>query len=659
MNKQNCFVLWAARVALILIAINILWACANVGNPEGGPYDMTPPRLIQARPAQGELNVKQGRIRLNFDEYIKLSQQDKIIISPTQITSPTVTAVGKSVLIRLQDSLLPNTTYSIYFDDAIVDNNEDNPLEDLAYTFSTGNIIDSMQIGGVVLDAATLEPMSNLIIGAYFEEGDSAVLNAPFPFSSRTNKLGAFTIRGLRDSVYRVYALKDDDNNFRYNPLSEGFAFDIKRHRTTKLDSLRTDTIRIDSVVRRDTLYRDSLVTYKYTYYSPRDLVLLYFTPENKRMGIDRHSWRDSLSLSIDFLSELESTPLIHSLDKPDLPLERPYYPEHNGKNTVYWLRDTSLRQMDSLRFTIRYPRTDSTMSITQTTDTLTFYKPKQRQSTGKEAKESPFKLSFSSAKGIHTSTLRDSLILTSSLPIDSIQQGAITLEATSDSLYRPIPFQITPIRGRGLSWWLDFDRKLGTKFRATIDSAQIHSIYGHANDSTAYEQKRLAEEELGKLQIRILGLASDSLQVELLDKSGNTLMTKLAQRTTVADSTLTDSVLRRHLNLKESSTDSLTAYAVEFDELKPDDYYLRLFIDANADGRWTTGQYPVRLPETVYYSPTTYSVKKGFTTSEMWSPLDFPLSEQKPQPLQKVRPEEKKPRIDKNIEYYQRHPRK
>ncbi|MDO4692255.1 MAG: Ig-like domain-containing protein, partial [Porphyromonadaceae bacterium] len=368
--------------------------CANQGAPEGGPFDVTPPRLIKAFPEQGARNVSENRIVLRFDEFIKLvNQQDKLIISPPQKTAARISASGKVVDIHLEDTLKPNTTYSFYFDDALVDNNEDNPLEDFSYSFSTGETLDSMQLLGTVLDAQTLEPVQNLVIGAHFAstKSDTLLRNTPMPFVSKTNRTGQFVIRGLRDSSYLVFALKDDDNDFRYSQPTEGLAFDDQSYKTWLIDSIRTDTIRIDSIVRRDTLHRDSLVTYPYTYYHPRNLLLRYFVSDVKRMGIERYDRLDSLVCRIEFASTPDSIPTMRLLDYPKGFTDHVYIASMDGKGINYWLRDSLLMQADSLRFGITYAKTDSLMQITSQTDTLTFYKPKASSRQKKKDKQEGF----------------------------------------------------------------------------------------------------------------------------------------------------------------------------------------------------------------------------------------------------------------------------
>jgi ABC-type oligopeptide transport system substrate-binding subunit len=131
----------------------LLCACANIGHPEGGPRDVTPPVFVGSTPKLYELNCKKNKIELQFDEIVQLKDQSKkVVVSPVQHEAPKVSALGKKVTIELRDTLKPNTTYTIDFSDAIEDNNEGNPLNDFAFAFSTGDSIDSLQISGMVLE---------------------------------------------------------------------------------------------------------------------------------------------------------------------------------------------------------------------------------------------------------------------------------------------------------------------------------------------------------------------------------------------------------------------------------------------------------------------------------------------------------------------------
>ena len=126
----------------VVTLVVMLYSCASIGRPDGGPYDETPPRFIGSTPAAGALNNQRTKVSLLFDEFIKLEKTtEKVVVSPPQVQQPEIKASGKRIQVNLLDSLKANTTYTIDFSDAIVDNNEGNPLGNFTFTFSTGTQI--------------------------------------------------------------------------------------------------------------------------------------------------------------------------------------------------------------------------------------------------------------------------------------------------------------------------------------------------------------------------------------------------------------------------------------------------------------------------------------------------------------------------------------
>ena len=182
------------KILLILISA-ILVACASMGTPDGGPYDEMPPKFVGSSPRLHAVNVKNQKIELAFDEFIKLEKaSEKVVVSPPQLDQPELKVVGKKVVMELIDTLKDATTYTIDFSDAIVDNNEKNVLQDYTFAFSTGDKVDSLQISGVVLDSRTLQPQEGLTVGVYQNYTDTTFTTTPFDRITRTNKNGEFVL---------------------------------------------------------------------------------------------------------------------------------------------------------------------------------------------------------------------------------------------------------------------------------------------------------------------------------------------------------------------------------------------------------------------------------------------------------------------------------
>ena len=186
------------NAALATLAFAALSGCAAIGNPDGGPYDETPPRITNSNPQNGATGVKNRKITIDFNEFIKLENpSEKVVVSPPQLEQPEIKVTGKKIQVELFDSLKPNTTYSIDFADGIVDNNEDNPLGNYCFRFSTGDVIDTLEVSGYVLNAQNLEPVKGITVGLHSDLSDSAFITKQFERVSRTDEQGHFTIRGI------------------------------------------------------------------------------------------------------------------------------------------------------------------------------------------------------------------------------------------------------------------------------------------------------------------------------------------------------------------------------------------------------------------------------------------------------------------------------
>ena len=165
-----------------------------------------------------------------------------------QLEQPEIKASGRKVVVGLVDSLRPNTTYTIDFADAIVDNNEGNPLGNYAFTFSTGTTIDTMEVSGTVLSASDLEPVKNIQVGLHSDLSDSAFMKKPFDRVSRTDSRGHFSIRGIAPGKYRIYALMDGNQNYLFDSKTEMIAFSDSIIIPAMEDAMRQDTIWKDSL---------------------------------------------------------------------------------------------------------------------------------------------------------------------------------------------------------------------------------------------------------------------------------------------------------------------------------------------------------------------------------------------------------------------------
>ncbi|MEO2059772.1 MAG: Ig-like domain-containing protein [Mesonia sp.] len=218
---------------LALFSFSFFFNCAKRGMPQGGDIDTIPPTFVNAYPENFSTNFKAEEIRINFNEYIKLDNpQRQIIVSPPMDPKPEIYPMGsasKDVRIKIIDTLLENTTYTINFGNSIVDNTEGNPLPFLKYIFSTGSYVDSLSVQGSIKDAfnrKTDEFISVMLYEVDSTYNDSVVFNKmPTYISYTQDTLNTFSVENMKEGTYRMVAMLDKNQNYKFDPRSDKIGF--------------------------------------------------------------------------------------------------------------------------------------------------------------------------------------------------------------------------------------------------------------------------------------------------------------------------------------------------------------------------------------------------------------------------------------------------
>jgi len=203
---------------ITFVLLLLLSACANVRSPQGGQKDDKPPVALASYPPPLSTQFSSKTITILFDEYVKLNDiNGNLVVSPPLTTKPVIKVRKKSVIIELKEELLPNTTYLFNFGDGIVDVNESNKAQDLTYVFSTGNVIDSLMLKGNVWDVFNDVPFKKIKVMAF--ESDTTIFSkksTPLYFT-RTKDDGTFIMPYMREGDFHLYALDDQNNNYRHD----------------------------------------------------------------------------------------------------------------------------------------------------------------------------------------------------------------------------------------------------------------------------------------------------------------------------------------------------------------------------------------------------------------------------------------------------------
>ena len=639
----------------------VLAACASIGSPEGGPRDYTPPQIAKTTPEAGSVNFKGNKIEITFDEIVNLKdQQKKVIVSPAPRTQPLIRAVGRKLTVEFREPLEENTTYVIDFSNAIEDNNESNQLDGFTFAFSTGDEIDTLAVSGIVLRAKDLEPMQHVIVGLHSNLDDTAFTNVPLERVSRTNDRGQFTIRNLKPGNYHVFALNDVDGDYRM-ARTEDIAF---------LDEVIVPTV--GEYTSQDTVFTfdrrvDTVMTASHTLYLPNDLLLCMFNEGYRSHYVKQTSRPADNKLHVLFGAPNDTLPQMEVLRPADhqrdwCRVER----TATNDSLFYWITDSAIIKTDTVIVAMTYLRTDTADRLEQVTDTIRFgyrkpndqvkeeeKKAKEREdrakrlaqllakqekaaAQGKELDEGELeeikelqrvdpndipKLQMKLAKS-GTIDVGDSIILEFETPIASIDPRGVHLEVQRDTLWVPQPgFSVTfrPVNELNpMRYWLPMEMLPDSTYRLKIDSAAVVSVYGLRNDSLVSNLKVRGLEQYANVYFKVN--VRDGAFVELLSSNE-----KVVRKVPVNNGTF------------------------EFINVPANTYYLRLTIDANANGKWDTGNYKDHLqPEEVYYYPKKLRLRANWDLDENWDIYQTAIDMQKPDDIKRNKPEQAKNKVEK-----------
>lgn len=628
------------KYLLVFITVAaIISGCANMGSPDGGWYDDTPPRVVAATPADKGTNVTSQKVKIIFNEYIQVENAtSNVVISPPQMEAPEIKTAGKSIIVELKDTLRDSTTYTIDFADAISDNNESNPMGNYTFSFSTGDRIDTFEVAGHVLEAQNLEPVKSILVGLYEDLTDTAFTTHPMLRVARTDSRGYFIIRGIAPGNYRIYALKDADGDYVYNQMSEMIAFSHDIITPYCGPDTRPDTIW------RDSLRIDTILKVPYTHYYPDDVTLLAFTPEQTTRYLIKTERQDHRKISLFFSYGNEEIPTLTGLNYNST--DAFIIETSEKKDTIhYWLRDTLLANQDTLTTEISYLATDTNGVLVEMIDTLeitpkTLYEKrlkdeaKDYEDWAKEQEKAKKKGqpydSIRKAKplnitiGVPGSMAPDKeLTIEAPTPITRLDTAAIHLYVQIDTLWYNARYSITPIEGSTRQYKMIAEWRPDREYSLEIDSAAFEDTYGQVSAAQKKGIRVQGEDAFATLFVELSGTKDTTLIVQLLSSAGKPLrQTKLNGNT------------------------------AEFYYLTPGTYYLAAFADANGNGVWDTGDYySDQQAESVYYDPKKVECKAKWDVTHSWNIAATPIVKQKPLEITTQKPDKAKTIKNRNAE--------
>ena len=535
---------------LIALTVSILQGCANIGQLKGGPKDTKPPQIVKELSTPNlQTNFKKQPIILTFDEWVKLEDVfNQVVVSPPLNERPEVILKGKKLFIKFADDevLRENATYTINFGDAIKDITEGNAAKSLRFVFSTGPVIDSLEVTARVVDAITGLPTEGVVLMLYDNLSDSVVRKLkPFYFG-KTDKEGFTRIENVRAGTFKVFALKDLDLNYLFNQDSESIGFPDS---TLTISSTNKNFVKQDTTTRSDSLQRitDSIAaantSLKIRLFEPRKslkingretdkygVVKLIFNQELKKSDVAFDDVKQNA------LTEISRDSLLIWYNQPD---ETPWNIYFKGEKQTDTIRIRPRGKVDFIKRGRLAP-----LSITsQILKTPT----------------KPVEMAFNyPIQNIDTSSNNPLIKL-----IDT-SKNAIPLSIKVDSMSkRKLIFEAA---------WKD-----GQQYQLTILPNALTDIYGFKNDSIISKINILNKKEFGNI----------ILSIKQLDKGKSYICQVLSGGGAIEE---------------EFFIDNVSSIEKRFENMRPDQYSFKIIEDLNKNRVWDTGDYDKkRQPERIF----------------------------------------------------------
>lgn len=586
--RLKYFVVFSLAVSLFYLLF--FTSCANMGSPTGGPKDSIPPVVVKTVPELRGTNYKGSDVRFTFDEFIQSDEvSEKLVVSPPIKKKPQIKMKGKTLIVEFPQPLHQGTTYSLDFKDAIVDNNEKNPLENFRFSFSTGSKFDSLRVSGVVKNAFTQEPVEKALVMLHRDTSYVAFIDSIPDYIGKTNKEGVFMIDNVAPGRYRLYALTDNDNSLTYNANSELIAFD---------DSIIVPSAKF--VARNDTVIKgtDTLLVTGHTDYRPTTQYLMMFQEIKFDQYLDSYKRSEANKCDFFFHESLSDSFKVNLL-KPKPQSKDWMFMETNLKrdSITVWLTDTILSGNDSLKFELNYQALDSLSHLVMKKDTIemVYAKPKTTKSKRKKS-DTPEVPTITFINNINAAAhdIYRPIRIEAPEPLTSFDFSKVRLYQLEDTVKTLLPIVVQKDSNSIRKYYIEHQWEPNTSYRFQIDSAAAYNIYGHPSNKVDIKFKIQKEDYYGKIVLNISGLSGPAI-VQLL---GNDKDEKILQKIQILENGI-----------------------VEFPYLKPDKYKFRLIMDSNKNGKWDTGYLAGNLqPEKVVYFPKVIKVRSNFVIKEDWN---------------------------------------
>jgi len=567
--------------------------CAQIVSPTGGPKDETPPVVVSMDPPTLSTEFSGKRVSITFDEYVQLqSATEQVMVSPPLGVPPDLRLDRRTITLNLPDSLRPNTTYTVNFGEAVRDLNEGNIIQNLTYVFSTGAVVDSMQITGRLVkaeDGSAVEAAWAMLYGA---DVDSLPRTALPDYFAKTGKDGRFTISNIPDRPFKLFALKDENANYRFDAVKELVGFPDSLIRPVyvappapKDTTAALDSLAIDSIAQPDTLVLGKGMKGAKQADAKPGLVVRMFTEADTNQYLKKsyceHYGKVVLAYNLP-VGRVQISP-------KDLSFKREWkIVEYSAKRDSITVWTTDLPD-DTVTFFI--------MRDGQGPDTaMVAMKPRTEKvdvagpAGGKGARtkmQKDFKLEGSIDAAVPPRPA-ERLSIRFNHPVRDLSlKGALLLR---DSL--PVAFDMQLTDTALSTWHVVHDWKLGSTYSIWFPPGAFKDLYGLMSDTLKATFTLPKADELGRITFTLKGPSDRPLVAEVRDKGGRTV-----------------------------GRLPFTGQAVlDMPMLPVGTYNLRAIDDTDGNGRWDTGSYRLnRQPERIVLYDKGIDVRANWDQELEW----------------------------------------
>jgi len=591
-------------IVLAYITLLLLVSCAQIVTPTGGPKDETAPKVIGEFPANRSVNLKAKEIEIKFDEFIVFQQpNENVIISPPMRKNPEYRLKRKSLIIKLKEELTPDATYIINFGEAIRDNNEGNILNNYTYVFSTGAVLDSMELRGTLTDAITADPVEGAMLMLYANDVDSLPRTTLPDYFARTGKDGQFHITNIRNLPYKLFALKDQNTNYRFDVPDEMIGFVDTLVRPTPMQSATV----VDSMLTTDSLAvrTDSLATAIDS--------LTVTSPDSSAGGLKTKSGRMITQvLNVRMFTEQDTTQFLKKSASEhygklmfvyNRPVSRFTALLPSGK--VAFKKQWAIKEFSAKRDTVTLWTTDAapdtldlilnadgrrdTVQLVMKSREAALQQGKGSGKRGAQNRTSKFALTLQTEPPTGRPPLPGTpLQLIWSHPVVDIDLAGIDLR--EDSI--PVNFDLTSADTSLRRFSLFYPWKKGQKYDVVVMDSAATDIFGLRNDTIRLAFTGISAEELGDITLNITNLNGRQKLIELVNASKKTVATRTVR----------------------------TDGPIQFTKLEAGKYAFVVVDDLNNNGRWDSGRYAYHLqPEPIFFLKTDIDVRANWQMELDW----------------------------------------